>query len=217
MERLKMIGWETYGNVERIPRGWRLRVPSGVLIRRGIMVSDYVVEATLVKREEPERGWAGIWVRQRDKPWDYGVIVNMYENDIGIVQYANHEMISRKRIRAPNLFPVGKPVKLTVEVKGLNIRASANGVVIEDTLDPMLSTGDVGLHSWRVTTDFFNVKFPASIYDYALPVAGAAVGAGIGAVAGHFLKPLGPVTSEVILALVGGLGGGAIGYLIAKP
>jgi len=206
-----MIGWETYGNIERIPRGWRLRAPRGVLIRRGIIPLDYIVEATLVKREGT--GWAGIWVRQRGKPWDYGALVNMYRDDIGIVQLVNHEMISRKRIPVSGLFPIGKPVKLTIEVKGLSIRASANGVVIEDTLDPILSTGDVGLHSELVTTDFFDVKLPVSVYDYALPVAGAvAGGVGVGVPAYLYTKNI-PVA--VGASVVGSFMGAAIGYLIS--
>jgi len=49
------------------------------------------------------------------------------------------------------------------------------------------------------------------------PYIGAGAGAAIGAIAGYFIKPLGPIVSEAVLALAGaGLGGG-IGYVTAKP
>jgi len=46
-------------------------------------------------------------------------------------------------------------------------------------------------------------------------VVGAGAGAAIGAIAGYFIKPLGPAVSEAVLALIGGLGGAAAGYLTA--
>jgi len=53
--------------------------------------------------------------------------------------------------------------------------------------------------------------------EYRNTAIGAGAGAAIGAIAGYFIKPLGPVVSEAVLALIGGLGGGAAGYLTAKP
>ena len=156
-----MLGWRTSGDITQIDNGFRL--VDAWMMRRGIIPKDYTVEATLIKRQEPKTGWAGLWVRQRGETFGNGALVNMYTDNWGVVQYVDHNIVARERFPVTEIFPIGRPTKLIVTVTNNKLKAEANGNVIETTLDPALIRGGIGLHSRQITTGFYNLKIPLSI------------------------------------------------------